>query len=65
MDEPDLSELAARDAARAAARLKLTGLLPGQTGANFVNEIADAVLDAAIPLHHCQSCDGHSCPDVG
>lgn len=37
----------AREVARLAAQAKLAGLMPGQTGINLANEVADAVLEAA------------------
>ena len=40
---------AAHDAARSEARRMLAGLLPGQTGLNLADEVADAVLGAALP----------------
>jgi hypothetical protein len=38
-----------REDARAAARVKLAALFPGQLGLNFADEVADAVLEAAGP----------------
>lgn len=40
---------AAREASRSEVRRMIAGLLPGQTGINFADEIADAALDAAWP----------------
>jgi hypothetical protein len=29
----------------------------------YLREMATNALEAAMPFLHCQSCDGHSCPD--
>lgn len=46
---PDDVPTTAQDAARGIARQKLAGLFHGQTGINFADEIADAVVMTAWP----------------
>lgn len=50
---------AARDAARSEARRMIAGLMPGQTGINLADEVADAVLGAVWP--HLQPVDKAEC----